>query len=248
MALPASGQISMSQVNVELSKSATAQVALGDAAVRALAGVPAGAISLDNLHGKSSAVSVDYIVIGGGGYNGNGNVGGGNVRTGTYAVSTSLTMTVGSVGGSSSAFGVTATAGQNGSNAGQVHWGWDPSTNCDAWPGGPGGGLNGAAGTPGGGPTAEPYNAIGGYGGNGITWAINGVAYAGGQGGYRDGAGGGYNGANGAGWGNFGGGAKAGGIIVSYVSATQLLNGGTVTTSGGRYYHTFSTTGTLSKL
>jgi hypothetical protein len=54
MALPASGQITLAEVNVELGYSSTAQIGLGDAAVRTLAGIPSGAISLDNLHGKAN--------------------------------------------------------------------------------------------------------------------------------------------------------------------------------------------------
>jgi hypothetical protein len=33
-------------------------------------------------------------------------------------------------------------------------------------------------------------------------------------------------------------------VVLSYISATQLFTGGTVTTAGGRYYHTFTTVGT----
>ena len=54
MTLPASGAISLSAVNTELGLSATALIALNDAAVRGLAGVPSGAISLSNLYGKSN--------------------------------------------------------------------------------------------------------------------------------------------------------------------------------------------------
>jgi hypothetical protein len=44
----------MSQVNTELGRSATATISLNESAVRSLAGVPSGAISMDNLRGKSS--------------------------------------------------------------------------------------------------------------------------------------------------------------------------------------------------
>ena len=50
----------MSQVNTELGRSATATISLGESAVRTLAGVPSGAISMDNLRGKSAA-TVNFI-------------------------------------------------------------------------------------------------------------------------------------------------------------------------------------------
>lgn len=53
MTLPA-GQISLSEVNVELNLSPTATISLNDAAVRSLAGVPSGQISMSNLQGKSN--------------------------------------------------------------------------------------------------------------------------------------------------------------------------------------------------
>jgi hypothetical protein len=58
MALPASGAISLSAVNVELDLTATAQISLNDSAVRTLFGVSSGAISMSDGYGKSNRVAV----------------------------------------------------------------------------------------------------------------------------------------------------------------------------------------------
>jgi hypothetical protein len=54
MTLPVSGPISLSEVNVELNFSSTAQISLNDAAVRALFEKPSGTISLSDGYGKSN--------------------------------------------------------------------------------------------------------------------------------------------------------------------------------------------------
>lgn len=57
MALPASGAISLNQVNVELGLSGTAQISMNSAAVRGLFAVASGAISMSDGYGKASQFS-----------------------------------------------------------------------------------------------------------------------------------------------------------------------------------------------
>ena len=54
MALPASGQITLNQVNVELGLSGTAQIGMNDAAVRGLFGIASGEIEMSDGYGKSN--------------------------------------------------------------------------------------------------------------------------------------------------------------------------------------------------
>ena len=57
MGLPASGAISLNNVNVELGNTATAQIDMNSAAVRGLFGIANGATSMSDGHGKSSQFS-----------------------------------------------------------------------------------------------------------------------------------------------------------------------------------------------
>lgn len=65
MTLPVSpNPISLSQVNVELGLSATAQISLNDAAVRTLFGKPSGAISFSDGHGKRDRSIISHTFSG----------------------------------------------------------------------------------------------------------------------------------------------------------------------------------------
>lgn len=55
MALPASGTITMAQVNTELGQGSTTSINLNQASVRSLFAVPSGTIAMSNGYGKSSA-------------------------------------------------------------------------------------------------------------------------------------------------------------------------------------------------
>lgn len=76
MALVLSGALSMGgstadrSINCELGLSGTAQISLNDAAVRSLAGVPSGAISIDDFYGASAGPSTLGEVFEGGYYTG----------------------------------------------------------------------------------------------------------------------------------------------------------------------------------
>lgn len=54
MTLPASGTITLSQADVELGRANNAAINMNESAVRNMAGIASGAISMNNLHGKSA--------------------------------------------------------------------------------------------------------------------------------------------------------------------------------------------------
>lgn len=63
MALPSSGQITSSMINVELGRAANAPFSLTGAAERALAGIPSGPISFQSFWGKSSYTPIAAQIV-----------------------------------------------------------------------------------------------------------------------------------------------------------------------------------------
>jgi SPRY domain/Concanavalin A-like lectin/glucanases superfamily len=166
----------------------------------------------------------------------------------------------GGYGGYSGGTGGAGTAGQ-GNNGGTGFNGSSVPTLGGAGGGGASAtGNNGTSGTggAGGAGTASSISGssvtyAGGGGGGGATGGAGGSG-GGGTGGYNSGAsgvagtantgGGGGGGGNGSGTGTGGSGI----VIISYTSATPKFVGGTITTSGGKQIHTFTSSGTLSPI
>ena len=161
-------------------------------------------------------------------------------------------------GGGGAGNGIDGGAG----TSGQGNAGGTGSNSPSAYGGGGGGGA-GAVGSNG-------TSSVGGNGGNGTAW-VNGTTYAGGGGGgaYQattpgsGGSGGGGAGANQgntgtSGTANKGGGGGAGGeaqgtggsggsgVVIIRYSGSQIGSGGTVTSSGGYTYHTFTSSGSYT--
>jgi hypothetical protein len=62
MTLQASGVISISNISVELGRSSTAQSSLGESALRTLASVASGAISMSNFYSKSNGFTFNTTI------------------------------------------------------------------------------------------------------------------------------------------------------------------------------------------
>mgnify|MGYP003664790999 CR=1 FL=1 len=159
---------------------------------------------------------------GGTGVSGQGFAGGAGVYSGQYC---------GGGGGGSSTVGADATSSVGGNGgAGTAS---SISGSSVTYAGGGGGGASGTAtyGTGG--------SGGGGAGANNTNSPTNGTTNTGGGGGGVGYGGAGYkNGADGG----------SGIVIISYTSATPKFVGGTITTSGGKQIHTFTSSGTLSPL
>lgn len=232
MTLPASGTITMDQVNTELGLSSSALITLNDTAVRNLFGKPSGAISMSDGWGKSSYAgppSVEYLVVGGGGGGSGGGGGAGGMRSGsalnvTGGVAITVVVGVGgalNVSGGSSTFGeITSIGGGKGADG------------SSAGSGGSGGGGCGFVAYltivgPGTGIAGQGYGGgSGAYSGN----ISNGYSYGGGGGGAGGQGGNAYSYSAGAG--GAGSSSSITGTAVTYAAG----GGGTYRTQSGLYY------------
>ena len=231
--------------NVSITSGSVYTVVVG--AGGAGSGGPYTSVTGNGYDGGTSSFALLTATGGGGGGSGGNNVNGRSGGSGG--------------GGGRSNPGGSGTSGQG--NSGGYLGNSNPS-----YPGGGGGGAA-AAGTGG-------TNSAGGTGGNGYAYSISGSStyYAGGGGGNlqdstnsvpTQGAGGlggggagtssGYGtngttntggGAGGANYNTSGGGTGGSGVVIISYPGSQRGSGGTVTSSGGRTIHTFTTSGTFT--
>ena len=215
-----------------------------------------------------STLNTYSITVGAGGISAGSTSGAGNNGSNSVISGTGLT-TITSIGGGGGG-GLASQAGKNGGSGGGASSNSTTvglATSGQGNNGGLGTGVPGAGTGGGGGGAGEAGNTDGpSYGGDGLASSISGTStyYAGGGAGYsgsgaQGGLGGGGN-ISTPGTANTGGGGGAwdgatpagnggsGIVIISYTSATPKFVGGTITTSGGKQIHTFTSSGTLSPI
>lgn len=237
MALPASGAISLSQVNVELGLASGAAIGMGASNVRTLFGIASGSISMSNGYGKSNRKKVTVTLTSGV----NNYVLNTAKAAGYVAGGTDVTLVVNS--------GVVIGSASTGTPALLVDTSWAAGDTVSVVNNGV---IQGAGGAGGRGGTWSNYNggnpgAPGGAGGVGIradrpvSMTNNGTIAGGGGGG----GGGGFmedsccgsiwlaGGGGGGGAGVYGGGGGAAGLAYGQGPSGAVAGGGGTATSGG---------------
>ena len=263
MALTTSGLIGFEgalppdrNIATELRLSTTALMTINDAALRNLAGVPAGRISLADFYGKSNSVTANFLLVAGGGAPYQASGGAGGVVQGTAVLTGSYAVSVGGGGAGGNQYGYAANGGDTGFDVYTAYGGGGGGGNgfsSSNWPPGSDGGSGG-----GGAPDNAQHNGGNGIGGHGYPggfgqcWSGHGCwgGAGGGAAGYgQPGTGSSRNPYGGAGivsyiTGSYGYYANGGGngnpgtygcgdgydgiAILSYQSAAQVATGGSV--------------------